>query len=242
MRPVPVLIAALVVFWSLPALTLVVFLGVEDRPATELTDVATAVSWGLSLAIISSALVVPKVLRAFQRTNQLLVALVLTYVATVPVVYVSFQSADWSPTGFIGVLGMVVVLALVAAYRDCFRTDPPEGLDARYTRILVAVGSVRLAFSALRVAAVSGDLYGVNAYVVFMDITIALGVLSVAWLRSTRSTYARCASGTVGWVLLPIPFLPTLSSLYWIFRVRHRERVSMHEPEPSSVDPQEGEV
>ena len=125
---------------------------------------------------------------------------------------------------------MLGILSWSYAYRECFRADRIEHAAPRYTIVLIVLGVVCLAFAAFRAAfwnhpATSTGGTATTGFMILIDTTVGVAALATARLRRLASTYARSATRVLSWALLPIPFLGTLTSLYWIFAVRKREEL-----------------
>jgi hypothetical protein len=192
---------------------------------------------GIAEAVICAAggvsLVAPfavrRILRWSEPATQLLLILVVT-VASVFGLVLSFTTGNVTPVRVLSVAAMLGILSWSYAYRECFRTDPLQHAAPRYTIILIVLGVACLSFAAFRAAlwnhpATSTGGPATTGFMIYIDTTVGVAALATARLRRLGSAYARSATRVLSWALLPIPFLGTVTSLYWIFAVRKREQL-----------------
>jgi hypothetical protein len=171
-------------------------------------------------------------LRSSGRAARLLLVLAITVAASVFGLVLSFTTGRLAPVRILGIASMLAMLGWSWAYRECFRAEPLAHVVSRYTTVLFVVGAVSLGFAAFRAAAwdrfaaaaSTGGPAG-SAFLLFSDTAVGVAALSTARLRQLSSPYARSATDVLAWALLLVPFLGTLSSIYWIFAVRKREQL-----------------
>jgi hypothetical protein len=192
-----------------------------------LPGTAEAAIWAAGGASLLLPFAIPRLLRSSERATQLLLILAVTAAATALGLVLSFATGRLVALRVLGVASMLAILAWTWTYRDCFRANPLQDVANRYTGVLILVGATSLAFAAFRAALwdpvpawTGGPSSG---FMIFIDTTVGVAALSTARLRKLRSAYARSATQVLSWVLLPIPLIGTLTSLYWIFAIRKRE-------------------
>jgi hypothetical protein len=188
------------------------------------------VIWAAGGASLLVPFAISIILRSSERAARLLLVLAITVAASLFGLVLSFTTGRLAPVRILGIASMLAMLGWSWAYRECFRAEPLAHVVARYTTVLLVVGAVSLAFAAFRAAAwnrfaasVGGPAIG--GFMLLSDAVVGVAALSTARLRKSRSPYARPATEVLSWALLLVPFLGTLSSLYWIFAVRKQERL-----------------
>jgi hypothetical protein len=200
-----------------------------------LSGTAETVIWVAGSASLLAPFAIRRFLRSSDLAAQLLLILVITVAASVFGLVLSFTTGRLVPVWVLGVASMLGILSWSWAYRGCFRANPLEHVAPRYTATLVALGAISLVFAAVRAAlwghaATSSGGSASSGYMIFIDTVVGISALATARLRKLGSTYARTATQVLSWALLPILFLGTLTSLYWISSVRKQEKLSPDTP------------
>jgi hypothetical protein len=188
-----------------------------------------AIIWAAGGISLLAPFAIRRIIDSSNRTTQLLLILVVTVAASVFGFVLSFTTGRVAPVLILSVASMLALLGWSSVYRVCFRADPLEHAEPRYTIVLIALGAVCLAFAAFRAAlwnhsATSSGGTTSSGFMIFIDTAVGVSALLTARLRKLGSVYARSATRVLSWALLSIPFLGTLTSLYWIFAVRKREQ------------------
>jgi len=194
-----------------------------------LSGTAETAIWAAGGASLLAPFAIRRFLRSSERATRLLLILVLTVSASVFGCVLSFATGRVAPVRVLGVGSMLGILSWSGVYRECFRADPLERIVSRYTTVLIVFGAISLAFAAFRAAlwdyaATPSGGSASSGFMIFIDTTVGVAALSTARLRKLGSAYAQSATRVLSWALLPIPLLGSLTSLYWIFAVRKRER------------------
>jgi hypothetical protein len=197
---------------------------------TMLPSTAEVVIWAAAGVALVAPFAIRRILHSSKPATQLLLILVVTVSGSVFGLVLSFTTGNITPIRVLSVASMLGILSWSYAYRECFRADPLEHAAPRYTTVLIALGVVCLAFAAFRAAlwnhpSTSTGGTASTGYMIFIDTAVGVAALLTARLRKLGSAYARSATRVLSWALLPIPFLGTVTSLYWIFAVRKREQL-----------------
>jgi hypothetical protein len=200
-----------------------------------LSGTAETVIWVAGSTLLLAPFAIRRFLRSSERSAQLLFILVITVAASVFGLVLSFTTGRLVPVWVLGVASMLGILSWSWAYRECFGSCPLEHVAPRYTAALVALGAISLVFATARVAlwdhaATSSGGSASSGYMIFINTVVGISALATARLRKLGSTYARTATQVLSWALLPIFFLGTITSIYWISSVRKKEKLSPDAP------------
>jgi len=195
-----------------------------------LSDTAKAVIWAAGGLSLVAPFAIRRILPSSEQAIQLLLILVATVAASVFGLVLSFTTGNVTPVRVLSVAAMLGILSWSYVYRECFRADLLEHAAPRYTIVLIVLGVVCIAFAAFRAAlwnhpATSTGGTATTGFMIFIDTSVGVAALTTARLRKLGSAYARSATWVLSWALLPIPFLGSLTSLYWIFAVRKQEKL-----------------
>jgi len=186
--------------------------------------------WSASGAFLLAPFAIPRLLRSFARSVQLLLALVVSVGACVPGLVLTFVTGHRAPVRALGAASMLAILGWTWGFRECFKAGRIESIAPRYTTILALVGVISLLFVVFRVASwdravESGGGVAASGFLNFVDTTVGIASLSVARPRHLNSAYARPTTEVLSWALLGIPLLGTFAALYWLFAVRRQEQM-----------------
>ena len=117
---------------------------------TVLSGTGETAIWAIGSAALLAPIAIQQFLRTSERGTQLLLILVLTVSASVFGLVLSFTTGRVAPVCVLSTASMLGILGWSGAYRDCFKSDPPELILSHYTTVLMIVGSIFLAFAAFR--------------------------------------------------------------------------------------------
>ncbi len=190
---------------------------------------AEIVIWCAAAAALLAPLLVARRLRLITDSARLLMGLIGTGMASGIGATMTNLTGDPMPVRILAPVSMLAVLGWSWTHRACYRAEPLARVVSRYSNVLIFIGFFFLLWAAVDVAFRKRMLdpeFGssTTTFVIFTKTFLGIAALVVARLRSTASHYARSATQVLSVAFLGFFPLGSLVGLYWVLRVRRRER------------------